>query len=105
MTTFNPLAELRRKGFDAELHQQRVRVWPRHKMTKSLAQFVTANLSAISGQLIAEANMKGIDNVFLWDLPAPQRTEAGVSEDPTAEEIPEYMNGESFAGFKAAAYD
>jgi hypothetical protein len=105
MTELHPLAAIRRQGFDADLHQGRVRVWPRHKMTKALAQFVTANLPAIAGELIAEANVKSINNVFVWDLPPPQHNSAGDPEDATAGDIPEYMNGESFAGFKAAAYD
>ena len=68
MTNTNPLAALRRKGFDADLHQERVRVWPRHKMNKALALFVTANLPEIAQALVVESNEKRINNVLLWDL-------------------------------------
>lgn len=103
MTELHPLAAIRRQGFDADLYQRRVRVWPRHKMTKTLCQFVTANLPTITEALVAEDNVKSINNVFLWELPAPQRTEPANSEDATGDEIPGYMNGECFAGFKAAS--
>lgn len=103
MTTINPLAELRRKGFDADLHQDRVRVWPRHQVTKALARFVTFHLAEIAQALRVESNEKLINNVFLWDLPAPQRTAIGNPDDTAAGEIPDYMNGERFAGFKAVS--
>jgi len=98
MTELHPLAAIRRQGFDADLHHGRVRVWPRHKMTKALALFVTANLPAITEALAAEANIKSVNNVFLWDLPAPQRTETDFSEDVAVGNIPEHLNGQRFAG-------
>ncbi|ANE54769.1 MULTISPECIES: hypothetical protein [Methylomonas] len=98
MTAFNPLAELRRQGFDADLHQGQVRVWPRHKVRKALAMFVTANLPAITQALAAEDNMKSVNNVLLWDLPVP--VNAGNSEPP-AGAIPEHLNGQRFAGIPA----
>lgn len=98
MTTFNPLAELRRQGFDADLHQGRVRIWPRHRIKKALALFVTFHLEDITQALVVESNEKLIDNVFFWDLPAPVKV--GDSE-PTAGAIPEHLNGRRFAGVPA----
>lgn len=93
MTSTNPLAELRRNGFDADLHHGRVRVWPRHKLTKALAQFVTVNLPEINDELIAEDNMKTVGNVFLWNLPVVDRE----GNELLPGEIPGYMNGQQFA--------
>lgn len=96
----NPLAELRRQGFDADLHHGRIRVWPRHKMKKALALFVTAHLPEITNALVVESNEKRINNVFLWDLPPP-RVAADHSEDAIDGAIPEHLNGHRFAGIPA----
>jgi len=93
----NPLAEIRRKGFDADLHQERVRVWPRHKMNKADCQFVTAHLQAIVQELTVESNDKAIKNYFLWELPAPKHRELGGPEWETKDGIPGYMNGEVYS--------
>ncbi|OAI19862.1 hypothetical protein A1507_05780 [Methylomonas koyamae] len=98
MTEFNPLAELRRQGFDADLHQGRVRVWPRHKVKKALALFVTTNLPAITQALAVEHNMKSVNNVLLWEPPAPV---AIGDREPPAGAIPEHLNGQRFAGIPA----
>lgn len=98
--TINPLAELRRQGYDADLHHNRIRVWPRHKMKKALALFVTANLPEITEALVVESNEKRINNVLLWDLP-PTRIaidHPGKSMDGA---IPEHLNGRRFAGIPA----
>lgn len=94
MTTTNPLAEIRCKGFDADLHENRLRVWPRHKMSKADCQFITANLAEIIYELAVEENGRSIKNFFLWELPAQKRTEFGDSEGDT---IPGYMNGEDYS--------
>lgn len=98
MTDHNPLAELRRQGYDADLHHNRIRVWPRHKMKKSLALFVTAHLPEIAQALVVESNEKRINNVLLWDLPAPPRIADDDPEDAMEGEIPSYLNGQCFAG-------
>lgn len=96
MTTINPLAELRRKGFDADLHQNRVRIWPRHKIKKALALFVTFHLAEIAQALRVESNEKQINNVLLWEMP-----ELAGHPDDAADAIPEYLNGQRFAGVPA----
>lgn len=97
MTELHPLAELRRQGFDADLNQGRVRVWPRHKMTKAQALFVTFHLADIAQALRVESNERLINNVFLWEVPAA----AGHPDVAPAEAIPEHLNGRSFAGIPA----
>lgn len=99
MTELHPLAELRRQGFDADLHQGRVRVWPRHKMKKALALFVTTHLPAITDALAAEDNLKSVNNVLLWDL--PHRSAAGHPDGAPADAIAEHLNGRRFAGIAA----
>lgn len=54
MTTTNPLTALRIKGFNADLYQNRLRIWPRHKMSKKDRQFVTDNLQEILSLLNVE---------------------------------------------------
>ncbi|MGY6278316.1 hypothetical protein [Methylomonas sp. MgM2] len=98
-TTINPLAEIRQQGFDADLHQHRVRIWPRHKMNKALALFVTAHLPEITQALVVEYNEKRINNVLLWEQPTSAANENG----PPVEAIPDHLNGARFAGVPAAA--
>lgn len=98
MTALHPLAAIRQQGFDADLHQGRVRVWPRHKVKKSLALFVTAHLPEITQALVVESNEKLINNVLLWDLPASTRLAAGDQEDAMEGEIPNHLDGQFFAG-------
>lgn len=93
----NPLAEIRRKGFDADLHEDRLRVWPRHKMNKADCLFITAHLAAIVYELTVEENAKAINNYFLWELPAQKRTEFGDPEWETQDGIPGYMDGENYS--------
>ncbi|MDT4328730.1 hypothetical protein ACQE3D_09685 [Methylomonas sp. MS20] len=95
MTELHPLAELRRQGLDADLHQGRVRVWPRHKMTKAQALFVTLHLPDIAQALRVESNEKRINNVFLWDAPA------AASGPDAGATIPDFLNGQRFAGVPA----
>lgn len=101
MTDNNPLAELRQQGFDADLHQQRVRIWPLHKMKKELALFVTANLPEIVQALVVEHNEKRVDNVLLWNLPS----KAADDNRPPTDAIPEHLNGARFAGLPAASVE
>lgn len=95
MTELHPLAELRRQGFDADLHQDRVRVWPRHKMTKAQALFVTFHLPDIAQALQVESNEKRINNVYLWEAPA------AASHRDATDAIPDFLNGQRFAGVPA----
>ncbi len=99
-TTITPLAELRRQGFDADLRHGRIRVWPRYKMKKALALFVTANLPEITDALVVESNEKRINNVLLWDLP-PTRIATDHPENSMDDAIPEHLNGRRFAGIPA----
>lgn len=101
MTQLHPLAELRRQGFDADLHQGRLRVWPRHKVKKALALFVTANLPEIAQALVVESNEKRINNVFLWELTAPPSIVDDGSEDAMDGEIPNHLDGQRFADVPA----
>lgn len=101
MTQLHPLAELRQQGFDADLHQQRVRIWPRHKMKKALALFVTANLPEIAKALVVEYNEKRLNNVLLWNLPS----KAADDNRPPTDAIPEHLNGARFAGVPAASVE
>lgn len=98
MTMLHPLATIRRQGLDADLHQGRIRVWPRHKINKALALFVTAHLEEIAQELTVEYNEKHINNVLLWNTPR-NRGESGLPP----EAIPKHLNGRRVAGVPASS--
>ena len=101
MTTFSPLASIRRKGFDADLHQGCLRVWPRHKMKRADCRFVSFHLLDIVKELTVEANEKAIENYFAWVEPATANTGLSGSELDMA--IRPHMNGAAYsAGHRAA---
>lgn len=52
--TNTPLTQLRKQGLDAVFSRCRVCVFPRHKITSSIADFVTNNLEAIANELNQE---------------------------------------------------
>ncbi|MEQ1621442.1 MAG: hypothetical protein ABL919_08550 [Methylococcales bacterium] len=52
--TNTPLTQLRQQGLDAVFSRCRVCVFPRHKITNSIAAFVTNNLEAIANELNQE---------------------------------------------------
>jgi len=52
--TNTPLTQLRQQGLDAVFSRCRVCVFPRHKITSTIAAFVTTNLEAIANELNQE---------------------------------------------------
>lgn len=52
--TNTPLTQLRQQGLDAVFSRCRVCVFPRRKITSSIAAFVTTNLEAIANELNQE---------------------------------------------------
>ena len=97
-TTINPLAELRRQGFEVDIFKARLRVYPRRRMTRAVCQFVTANLAAIVDGLIAEQELKASKDFFLWELPIVVGVEHFGFEVDLREIIPQHLSGEMFGG-------
>jgi len=92
----HPLAELRRQGFEADLYQARLRVYPRSRMNKALCQYVTANLPAIVDGIVAEQKEKAKDDAFLWELPPKIGVDLFGFEVDMVEKIPYHLNGEFY---------
>ena len=96
--TINPLAELRRQGFSADIYKARLCVFPRRRMTRAVCQFVTANLAAIVDGLIAEQAARASKDEFLWELPMTIGVEHFGFEVDMREIIPQHLSGEMFGG-------
>jgi len=92
--TNTPLTQLRQQGLDAVFNRCRVCVFPRHKITSSIAAFVTTNLEAIANELNQEAyytqnkdplgyldsparNLKLNQGYFIWSVDSTVRTALG----------------------------
>lgn len=95
MTT-SPLKALRKRGLNADIHENRIRVWPRYKMRRDDRLFVSAHLSSIVNELMAEETDKATNNYFMWDMPLERQTGPKGIHVEILEEIPNYQVGDLY---------
>ncbi len=69
----NPLITLRKKGFNVDIENGRVKVWPRDRLKPADCMFITCNLKSIVEELLREQFLKrhcnSIKDYFLWEMP------------------------------------